>query len=227
MRRAKYGCLPKEGRMDERACPPNILIDRLPETVPVGGRGYSIRTDFRIFILFELLWQDPELEPEEKMRRSLLLCYPEVPGDRVRAVEALLWFYRCGREESRRKQEAASRHGAKRIYSFDHDAGYIYAAFLAQYGMDLQEVEYLHWWKFRALFHALSEQTEFVKIMGYRSIDISDDMSNSQKAFYRRMKRIHALPLPKEEEEIQDAIVEALMNGGDLAGILGKGGGTD
>ena len=63
--------------------------------------------------------------------------------------------------------------------------------------------------------------------MGYRSIDISEDMSNSQKAFYRRMKRIHALPLPKEEEEMQDAIAEALMNGGDLTGILGKGGGTD
>ena len=34
------------------------------------------------------------------------------------------------------------------------------------------------------------DQTEFVKVMGYRGINISDDMSNSQKAFYRRMKRI-------------------------------------
>ena len=41
------------------------------------------------------------------------------------------------------------------------------------------------------------------------------------------MKRMHALPLPKGEEELQDAIEEALMNGGDLTGILGKGGGTD
>ena len=205
----------------------NILVDLLPKTVLVDGWEYSIRTDFRIFILFELLWQEPGLDPGEKVRRSLLLCYPQVPRDYSQAVEALLWFYKCGREESRQKQEAASRHRPGRIYSFDHDAGYIYAAFLSQYGIDLQDIEYLHWWKFRALFNALSDQTEFVKVMGYRGINISDDMSNSQKAFYRRMKRIHALPLPKEEEEMQDAIVEALMNGGDLTGILDKGGGAN
>ncbi len=213
--------------MGEGICLPNLLIDRLPDTVLVGGREYSVRTDFRVFILFELLWQDPDMEPAEKIRRSLLLCYPEVPGDYGPAVEGLLWFYKCGRQESRRKQEAASRRGAEKVYSFDHDAGYIYAAFLSQYGVDLQDIEYLHWWKFRALFNALSDQTEFVKIMGYRSIDISDDMSGSQKAFYKRMKRIHALPLPKEEEEMQEAIEVALMNGGDLTGILDKGGGID
>lgn len=34
------------------------------------------------------------------------------------------------------------------------------------------------------------------------------------------MKRIHALPLPKDEQEKQDAITEALMNGGDLTGLV-------
>lgn len=58
-------------------------------------------------------------------------------------------------------------------------------------------------------------------------LKITDDMPESQKSFYRKMKRMHALPLPKGEEELQDAIEEALMNGGDLTGILGKGGGTD
>lgn len=205
----------------------NILVDPLPKAVMVDGIEYAIRTNFRIFILFEILWQDPDLASAEKVRRSLLLCYPEVPCNYGKAVEALLWFYKCGREESRQKQEAASRHRSEKIYSFDYDASYIYAAFLFQYGIDLQDVEYLHWWKFRALFNALSDQTEFVKIMGYRSIDISDDMSGSQKTFYRKMKRIHALPLPKEEEEMQDAIVEALMNGGDLTSVLDKGGGSD
>lgn len=205
----------------------NILIDLLPESVMVNGREYRVRTDFRTFILFELLWQEEDIDPAEKIRKSLLLCYPEMPHDYRQAMEALLWFYKCGKEERKQDQEAAERHSPERIYSFEHDADYIYAAFLAQYGMDLQDIEYLHWWKFRAMFNSLSDQTEFVKIMGYRSIDISDGMSDSQKAFYRRMKRIHALPLPKGEEEMQDAIVEALMNGGDLTGILDKGGGTD
>lgn len=45
-------------------------------------------------------------------------------------------------------------------------------------------------------------------------------MPKEQKAFYRKMKRIHALPLPKDEQEKQDAITEALMNGGDLTGLV-------
>ena len=208
-------------RMDNR------LVDALPEAVLVGDREYSVRTDFRIFILFELLWQDDGLGTEEKLRRSLLLCFPEVPRDYGQAVDALLWFYKCGRRERQRKQGRSAGSRAGRAYSFEHDADYIYAAFMGQYGIDLQDIGHLHWWKFRAMFNSLSDQTEFVKVMGYRSIDITDDMPESQKSFYRKMKRMHALPLPKGEEELQDAIEEALMNGGDLTGILGKGGGTD
>jgi hypothetical protein len=77
----------------------NMLVDALPEAVLVGDREYSVRTDFRIFILFELLWQDDGLGTEEKLRRSLLLCFPEVPRDYGQAVDALLWFYKCGKAE--------------------------------------------------------------------------------------------------------------------------------
>lgn len=70
------------------------------------------------------------------------------------------------------------------------------------------------------MFNSLTNSNEFVKIMEYRSIDLKEDMPKSQKAFYRKMKLIHDLPLPKDEEEKQQAIEDALMNGGDLTGIL-------
>lgn len=73
---------------------------------------------------------------------------------------------------------------------------------------------------FRALFWGLDETCEFVKIMGYRGMKIPAKMPKEQKAFYRKMKRIHALPTPKDEKEKQDAITEALMDGGDLSGLL-------
>lgn len=198
----------------------NILIDKLPRSVRVGRYEYGIRTNFRIWISFELLWQDDSLWPEDKVRRSLALCYPEIPRNYAEAANALLWFYKCGKEDSVQKQEMNARKGRTRIYSFDHDDDYIYAAFMTQYGIDLQDVENLHWWKFRAMFNSLTNQNEFVKIMEYRSIELTEDMPDGQKAFYRKMKMIHALPLPRDEEEKQRAIEEALMNGGDLSGIL-------
>lgn len=198
----------------------NILIDTLPETVRVGSREYGIRTDFRISVMFELMMQDDSLDNKKQLEKALLLYYPKIPADYKAAVEALLWFYKCGKDDTPQKKRAAARRGKVRVYSFDYDDDYIYAAFMTQYGIDLQDVAYLHWWKFRAMFNSLTNQNEFVKIMEYRSIDIRDKMPKEQKEFYRRMKRIHALPLSKNEDERQAAIETALLNGGDLTGLL-------
>lgn len=198
----------------------NMLTDPLPGAVDIRGQAYPIRTDFRTSIRFELMMQEPELTEREQTKRALELYYDRPPYDVRGAVNALIWFYRCGREDP--GQEADAEEGAhiKRVYDFAYDDGYIYAAFLGQYGIDLQDIKYLHWWKFRALFWGLDETCEFVKIMGYRSMKIPAKMPKEQKAFYRKMKRIHALPLPKDEREKQDAITEALMNGGDLTGLV-------
>lgn len=77
-----------------------------------------------------------------------------------------------------------------------------------------------HWWKFKALLRTLSSDLEFSKIMEYRSVDIDATMTKEQRDFYRRKKELYALPLPADEEEKVDAIAEALMNGGDLTGLL-------
>lgn len=198
----------------------NILVEPLPQAVIVGKQEYKIRTNFRIFIMFETLWQEESLELKEKLIRSLRLCYYEIPQNYEEAVNALLWFYKCGKEDSPQKQAIASRRGKTRVYSFDYDDDYIFAAFMSQYGINLQRIKYLHWWEFRAMFNSLTNSNEFVKIMEYRSIDLTEDMPKEQKAFYRKMKLIHALPLPKDEEATQQAIEDALMNGGDLSGIL-------
>ena len=113
-----------------------------------------------------------------------------------------------------------ARKSKTRVYSFEYDDDYIYAAFMTQYGIDLQDIEYMHWWKFRAMFNSLTNQNEFVKIMEYRSIDLKDDMPKEQKSFYRKMKRIHALPSMDDEDERTNAIAEALMGDGDLSGLL-------
>lgn len=198
----------------------NILIDVLPESVMVDGEEYEIRTDFRTSMLFELLMQDNDVEPKEKTKKALKLYYPVIPGNINEAVEAILWFYRCGKEDNPQRQKMNAKKGKTRVYSFEYDDDYIYAAFMTQYGIDLQDVEYMHWWKFRAMFHSLTNQNEFVKIMEYRSIEIKSDMPKEQQSFYRKMKRLHALPVEKSEDEKMNAIEKALLNGGDLTGLL-------
>lgn len=197
----------------------NLLLDRLPTSVELSGTEYPIHWNFRTMILFEQLMQDAELPREQRLLLGLHLFYPTLPEDVAAALDFLLFFYKGGREP----QEASDGKSGKnntRIYSFEEDDGLILAAFLGQYGVDLNEVEALHWWKFRAMFCALEDHNEIVKVMGYRAMDIPAAMSKEQKAFYRGMKKKYALPLPASEREKLSKIEEALLGGGDLSGLL-------
>lgn len=200
----------------------NILIDDIdyPNQAEVNGDRYEIRTNFRHSMLFELMMQDSSLSSTEKVRKGLALYYPVIPDDLSAAVDTALWFYRCGKEETTVQKRMAARRGKNPIYSFEHDAGLIYAAFLLAYNIDLQDIQYMHWWRFRFLFNSLPKDCEFVRAMEYRSIDITDKMPKEQKDFYKKMKRLYALPLSKVEDDRQTAIENALVNGGDLTGIL-------
>jgi len=202
-----------------------MLVDPLPETVEIGGKEYVINTDFRVSVLYELLMQDDEVSDREKVRQALLLYYPEIPNDVREAVHKILWFYGCGKAKPGKQQDQEQSEDeaiaeTEKVYSFEYDDGYIYAAFMSQYGIDLADIEYLHWWKFRAMFKALEEKTEFMKIIGYRSVDITSKMPEEQKKYYRRMKSIHALPVSEKEQEAEDKIIEALRNGQSLDGLL-------
>lgn len=180
----------------------NILIDSLPTTVTVDGREYPIRSDFRIGILFEQLIKDKSIDNKSKLNMILDLYFDEKPQNVEEAFNQILEFYQCGKKP---KKQATGNARAKKIqsdiYDFDYDDGYIYAAFLEQYGIDLNEVEYLHWWKFRALFRALKEDCEFVKIMGYRSVDLSKVKNKNERNRLARLKSIYALPSAMTTEE--------------------------
>ena len=197
----------------------NLLIDPLPQKISIDEKEYLIRWDFRVGILYELMMMDEEVKGAEKPLLALRLFYPETPENWQKALAGIQWFYRGGEEKkgTRKKRNKSRR---ERIYSFEEDASYIYSAFLEQYGIDLTEVYQLHWWKFRALFQGLREDSVFCKIMGYRAMDIPQTMSNEQKDFYRRMKELYRLSLGKNEEEKIHAIENALLSGGDLTGLL-------
>lgn len=193
----------------------NILVDLLPETVEVDGSEYAINTDFRIGILFEELMQDDTLLSEEKLYSALRLYYNQIPHNIAEAVEKLQWFYTGGKaiqknEETKVKKVGSSRN--RNIYSYSYDDEYIYSAFLTQYRVDLQDIKHLHWWKFKAMFNALNEENKIIKIMGYRSMKITNDMSDSQKKYYREMKKLYALPDLRTEEEKEMEFHEALSN---------------
>lgn len=209
----------------------NLLIDRPPDKVKIGNTEYQINTDFRVSVLFELLIQDEDVSDKDKIRQTIELYFPVIPvQENINDIfKAVIWFYKCGRTDKEIKLERdeisndetnESETEETRAYSFDYDDEYIYAAFRQQYGINLATVNGLHWWEFRAMFKGLDHNCEFAKIMGYRTARITKEMSKSEKAFLRKMKTVHALPLSEKAQRRNDALINALKNGGDLTGIV-------
>ena len=170
----------------------NLLLNKLPQYTP---SGLKIRTDFRESIKFELLMQDNSINENEKIQLALNLYYDEII-DVEQALKDIIWFYSCNlnNENVGNNKDNKNTGNNKQIYSYEFDDRYIYSAFKEQYNIDLNSIRYLHWWKFKALLDNLNENTQFVKIMGYRAIDLSKIKDKEEKARYKKLKKLYSLP---------------------------------
>lgn len=197
----------------------NILLDKLPTRVKIGRKFYNINSDFRISILFELLMQDEDIEDELKIPQALKLYFPKIPPMKYieETINAIMWFYGCGDEKEKLNKHIKNSTDLEQAYSFEYDNTYIYDAFMSQYKIDLSTIDNLHWWKFRALFEGLTEENMIVKIMNYRTMDLSK-MDKSEIEFYKEKKEFFKLPkkISKADEEYKNNIEEILMNSGVL-----------
>ena len=97
----------------------------------------------------------------------------------------------------------------KQIFSYEHDADYIYAAFVQQYGIDLTECK-LHWWKFKALFAGLTGSTKIREIMEIRATDISHIKDKERRSHMIKLQDAYALPDMRSEEEKENDFAAAL-----------------
>lgn len=206
----------------------NLLIDGLPEDVEICGQLVPIETSFRTGILFEEMIRDVTLGNTEKLQTALELYFPGVRFETFdmaqEALERLFWFYRCGEEPAETTGSAEEDEGGSTAppFSYEHDADYIYAAFLQAYNIDLARYT-LHWWQFRALFRALPEDTQIMKIIGYRTMKIPAKLPKEQKQYYQRMKRLYALPQSEDRQQLESDLSTLLMNGGNPAALLAGG----
>jgi len=183
-----------------------LLTEALPTTVQIQREDVPIDTDFRTCIRFEQLLEDRAIDDTVRTNTAIEMFYGSmmVP-DRVAATHGILWFYSCGKYDPNEPQNPAVKRPRK-IYDYDEDARLIYAAFLDQYGIDLQDVETLHWWKFCAMQAGLKADAEFTRVISYRAMDLRKIKNKELHAQYAKLQRLYALPDNRtREEKIADA----------------------
>ena len=72
------------------------------------------------------------------------------------------------------------------------DGPAIVAAFQQAYGIDLTRAR-LHWWRFKALMSNLPEETQLVKIIGFRTADLTQ-FQGEERERRAELKERFALP---------------------------------
>lgn len=192
----------------------SLITEPLLKGVEVRGVFYPINTDFKIWIRFEALIEKLKSEPERTVTQILKLCFKNdktpfvLPPSLGETLTALFEFYAGKTVPKLDKRENNIR--MNRIYSFEHDAEYIYAAFMQQYGIDLCDTK-MHWHKFRALFASLGDDTKIGEIMGIRALNTEKLTDKKQRAHYAGLKRMYALPDNKSEQEKENELADIIL----------------
>lgn len=167
----------------------NLLIDTLPTALDIDGKEYEINTDFRTCVNIMLAFEDTELTNIEKQTIMLLnLFNKEIPDNGTKAIEQCIWFLNGGKED---KNENTESH---RYYSFDKDASFIVAAFKQTHGIDLLDTQYMHWWKFMALFMDLGQETTFTNLVALRKRVKTGKATKEERAAASDMGDVFDLP---------------------------------
>ena len=190
----------------------NLLLDNLDKVLKTRIKE-DFNTNFKNSILFELLMQESNLSNEAKVYQALKIYYPDLNQvkDVNKAIENMLWFYKCGKEGEKEASQKTKKENNKRIYSYEFDSDLIYSAFKSQYNIDLQDIKYLHWWKFKAMFDALKDDNKIVEIMGYRAVNLNKIKDKEMKKHYKKMQKLYALPDMRSEEEKENDFAEAFL----------------
>lgn len=177
----------------------NFFYEELPDTVNVGDERIKIITDFREYIRLLDMLKDQELDYVQKFVIIQQYFLDDVTVDEE-AVSALSGFITMNLNVA----EVVEKDGygnlqekpKKNLFSYSIDYPYILSGFLRDYGIDLIDIKYMHWWKFRMLFDGLSDDTEIKQRIMYRSVDLSEIKDKEEK---KRIKKIQkSIQLPSE-----------------------------
>ena len=161
----------------------------LPNVVEINGRLFSVYTDFRVWMRFEIAVS--KLKPGERLNISYLFKN-EMP-----VYCDLRELFAFSRPFSPLPRSVS--HSDVVAFDYELDADYIYSAFKGQYGIDLVDVEELHWHKFLALFKGLKDDEILCKIMGYRCYEKTE----TKKDVYAELRKQWEIERVSEEEQAE------------------------
>jgi len=175
----------------------------LPMSASIGGRTYSIRSDYRAVLDIIEVFNDASISNEDRTLIVLTIFYEDFEtmpfSDFNEALEYLRWFINGGKEV---KDE-----GKKPILmNWKQDFQLIVSPINKALGYEVRAAEFVHWWTFLAAYMEIGD-CMFAQVVSIRKKRKSGKKLDKQdKQFYR--DNFDLVELKVEETEEEKAIFE-------------------
>lgn len=189
---------------------------------PTSYKGLKMNTDFRIGIMMNNVFNNPDLEDDQKKEEALNLLFDNnIPEDILLAWEALIWFMNIGNlkcinklDEPLIKSESESNEDEDEdenvddkdysssdddLIDFEFDGSRIWSGFLRTFGVDLS-VEKLHYWRFLLMLSDLDKDCSYSRVAEIRSMNLQG-MQPRERIQYRKLKKLYAIPIEISDED--------------------------
>lgn len=185
----------------------NVLTDKFPTKIKVNNKILNINSDFRNCIKIIEAFEDEDLLDEEKYLILIKRLYiDEVEDDCLQeAIIKGIKFLDLG-EENKNNEE-----NVKRLYSFTKDDNYIYTGIRQSHNIDLNSIDYLHWWNFVYLFLDIGQDCMFNQLIYYRKRKNEGKLTKEERKVYISMRKILDLDYEEDDDE-DDEFMQKLNN---------------
>lgn len=184
----------------------NILLKKFPTKLKVGNKIYEINSDFRNCLAIISAYEDESLTIQEKYYILLKRLYKKMPDDIEEAIKKAVLFLNCGKEVSNDED-------TKRLYSFNKDGEVIYSAVSQTHDIDLESIEYLHWWKFVFFFMDVDKDCTFSYILSLRQKKNKGKLDKEEKRVWIDMRETLDLDYNPDEEFEDNEFMQKLKRG--------------
>lgn len=196
----------------------NPLIDKFPTKY----KNVELNTDFRVALEIFRIQSDPSKDDTTKKLEALNKLYKfeihlDDPADLVEfAWSGLEWFLKGGdghfiniveKDEDEEKnneddEESNVKKGDNEDFplDYDFDSSRIYTAFLRSYGINLIEIEYMHYFDFLYRLQDIDDECALSRVMGFRTETLNGKKGKERSAL-RKMKKLYEIPYEINEED--------------------------
>lgn len=183
------------------------LTDRFDDYIIYKDKRLKLKLYFDVVLRSFELFNDERLNDFQRLDIALDMFIEnkeDIAGIKVeeKAIIINTIYTKFINDDIEEKEEQGT---DKQIYDLEKDAEYIYASFLFDYNMDLYEQQgKLHWKKFKALLRNLSEESKFVKVIGYRTmkIPVANKHNKEEVERLKKLKKLYSLDQKVTVEEI-------------------------